>query len=390
MDVSKAIDRIPTELWLTILQFATEIEEWNEFARDPVTLVPDFKYKHEFQIDFIPGHLLNKARMTRRRVVLVCKSWYDMCLPMLWSHLVIRGEDFLRKLPLISQRLDSRPELASFILRLDIRYDMYLYHGDSHRIDKLNQFLHFYLFPRLHRLRALCAPPMHATGDYNINTEVVFLESASSYPGYDDWITRPHFWKNTRVLHVELDPHRLSGSPVSVVFPRLIRLRITTDGDSNIIKDIVSLWKTPKLETLSLWCTSSSLSTSFMTLSRGTLTSLHLYGWRSFVGNLVELPKLRTLFLVRCFLTDWHTVIVAPSLEAIHFQDRQADFLCNSDCSTFINLFTPIFSKYPLCKTISQYQFVPKSEPRKVVVTIGQGGKLYFEPPLNPLDDHDL
>jgi hypothetical protein len=389
MDLSKAVDRIPPELWMTILRFATEIEECDEFAQDPIALVPDFKSRYGFETGFIPQHTLNEALVTRRRVVLVCKSWYDMCLPILWSHLVIKAEDWINKLSLISDLLDSRPEIGSFVVRLDIAYLGPLYDGDLYKIEKLNRFLHLHLFPRLHKLRALYAPLMHATGDFDINPEVVVLDSASSSYEYEDWATRSHFWKNTRILQVELDPYRISGSPVSVTFPRLIRLRIITHGDI-FVKNIVSLWQAPNLETLSLCCRNRPLLTSYITLSRDRLTCLHLYACLSLVGSPVELPKLTNLFLERCLVTNWHTVVVAPSLETIHFRDGKTTFLCNENRGTFINLLNEIFSTYPLCKVIALYRSVSGSEPRETVATVGDGGKLYFEPPLDPVNYQGL
>jgi hypothetical protein len=234
-----ATDRIPTELWMTILRFATETEEWNEHL---ITLVPDFKSRHRSERVFFSERTLREAMVTRRHVVLVCKSWYDMCLPVLWSHLIISVEDWLKKLPLISDLLDSRPELGSFVVRLVIRYGRILSYGCLYKIEKLNQFLHIHLFPRLHRLRALYAPPMHATGNFNINPEIVVLDPGGSYPGYEDCITRPRFWRNARILQVELDSCQVSESPVPVMFPCLIRLRITIlDDDGIAIKNIVSL-----------------------------------------------------------------------------------------------------------------------------------------------------
>jgi hypothetical protein len=390
MDLSKAVDQIPPELWMTILRFATEIEKCDEFARDPITLIPNFSSNQSNQLGFIDPHLLREALMTRLRVVLVCKSWRDMCLPILWSHLVIKTEEWLNKLPPIWDVLDSRPELGSFVIRLDIDYPNFSYPEESETAERINQFLHIRLFPHLHKLRVLYVPLLHATGDFNINPEVVVLHSRYSDYYYEDWDARSHFWKNARILQVELDPSRIRRAPELILFPHLIRLRIMTQGDDTNINDIVSLWQAPKLETLSLLCRNRPLLTSFITLSRDTLTCLHLYTCRSLVGSPVELPKLRNIFLDRCFVTNWHTFIVAPSLETIHFRDGQTALLCDANRGTFINLLTDISSSYPLCKTISQYWHVVNSEPSKSVATVGYGGKLYFEPPLDPLDDYDL
>ncbi|CCA71405.1 hypothetical protein PIIN_05345 [Serendipita indica DSM 11827] len=91
---------LPTELWLDIFEKSTELPGFHEMNIDPEILyaqTPDLRRPSPCHSDILRGVI-----ETRRRIILVCRRWYQMGVRLLWSHLVIwRGRSVASDSPLI-------------------------------------------------------------------------------------------------------------------------------------------------------------------------------------------------------------------------------------------------------------------------------------------------
>lgn len=92
---------LPDELWVDIFEKSSEVPA---IDIDPDTLsaqAPEIRRPS-------PWHWSNiqRAIKTRRNIVLVCKRWYRIGIPVLWSHLIIwRGQNANDESPLIPEEL---------------------------------------------------------------------------------------------------------------------------------------------------------------------------------------------------------------------------------------------------------------------------------------------
>jgi hypothetical protein len=404
MNRSGAINRIPTELWTMIFCFATEVPNWDEFARDHPTLIPNLVSKSPSEPCFFPRDIRRETLRTRLHLVLVCKHWCHVAMPVLWSHLVIDVIKWLRNRSQVRSMLNAKSYLCSFITRLDIEYPAEpdpLYEDDAKVIKGVKKLLHNHLFPHLHKLRVLYAPHAVAIGEFPIYPEVTCLypggyisyrhsvlendDGGTDYP----WDPRSHFWRNTRILDVDLGSSELSFEKAStgepIVFPRLDQLRIRLGINTAILASIVSRWQAPKLETLSIWFEDFQIRLPLLAWSRLTIVSLHLQGCADIESNPVELPKLRQLFIRKCFTKGWYKVIVAPNLEAIQFEDHHVDILYAERRGVFIDYIARIFKIYLACQSVSYLHWeadMPK--PTNLVWTVSRDP--HFEIKFEPLD----
>ncbi|KAF6748360.1 hypothetical protein DFP72DRAFT_574837 [Ephemerocybe angulata] len=112
---------IPTELWLRIFQFATNIIE-------PGSECPRIDYTSPLccVLPSLPLGTVQKTLKTKRALVLVCKQWNFMATPFLYHHLTISTQSALEKL-ISTLSDDTDPNKGSFyghlVKRLDVTPD---------------------------------------------------------------------------------------------------------------------------------------------------------------------------------------------------------------------------------------------------------------------------
>ncbi|KAF6748368.1 hypothetical protein DFP72DRAFT_1049575 [Ephemerocybe angulata] len=109
---------IPTELWLRIFQFATNLIE-------PGSECPRIDYTGPLccVLPSLPPGTVQKALKTKRALVLVCKRWNFMATPFLYHHLTISTQSALEKL-ISTLSDDTDPNKGSFYGRLVKRLDV--------------------------------------------------------------------------------------------------------------------------------------------------------------------------------------------------------------------------------------------------------------------------
>ena len=83
-DIEK-LPNLPTEVWLLILQFATEV---------PFAFLPTFESPFDLPSRPTPKEMtaeLSRSLITKRYVVLVCKAWNEIATPSLYSTVLLRS-----------------------------------------------------------------------------------------------------------------------------------------------------------------------------------------------------------------------------------------------------------------------------------------------------------
>jgi hypothetical protein len=403
MDLSKAIDRIPTELWMTIFHFATTIENYDEFARGSTTIIPDLIHDNLSTSGpcFIPRNTLLEALRARLRIVLVCKRWYDIGLPILWSHLVIEVPKWSYYRSRIRAMLGQKPELCSLIVRLGVEHWTQDVRRRCLSVDEMTevqsdirQFLERHLFPKMQKLRVLRIPEYLSICELSIHREFTSIypvnQNEIRYDTTSIRDPRSLTLVNTRILDFDMDQFE---KRTTFDLPHLQQLRFASNWRV-YVEEVVFRWRAPRLESLSVLCYSFRLHTSSLAWSRMTLVSLHLQDFTWLEGYPVELPKLRNLFLQQYPLNFWHGTLIAPNLEAIHLKNTNIDALYDSYRDTFISFFAQMFQGYPSCETIYYYRRSSLPGPNMVIVTVRERTEpefeLNFEPPLASFDDHNL
>ncbi|KAF6753339.1 hypothetical protein DFP72DRAFT_902793 [Ephemerocybe angulata] len=123
MEPRSAPQPIPTELWLRIFHFATNIIE-------PGSECPRIDYPGRLRcvLPSLPPGTVQKALKTKRALVLVCKQWNFMATPfrILYHHLSISTQSALEKL-ISTLSDDTGPNKGSFYGRLVKRLDLKRY-----------------------------------------------------------------------------------------------------------------------------------------------------------------------------------------------------------------------------------------------------------------------
>jgi len=113
---------LPVELWVDIFSFATdENEYWAERQGHRCILSnPFFTAREESLLQDPMACCIRRLVRTRYSIILVCKSWYFMGIPILWSHLQIKENDTRGVSTTIYCAIKRNPTLASYVARVTI------------------------------------------------------------------------------------------------------------------------------------------------------------------------------------------------------------------------------------------------------------------------------
>ena len=119
----RGLDRFPLELWEEIFALATDIDDLG------VNKEGNWSKNQRYFFDthdegFLRGLTILQSQYflrTRYSLVLVCKSWYILCIQILWSHLYIEENNVRTVAPLLYSVLKHNPRLASYVVQLTIR-----------------------------------------------------------------------------------------------------------------------------------------------------------------------------------------------------------------------------------------------------------------------------
>ncbi|PVF98268.1 hypothetical protein CPB86DRAFT_797414 [Serendipita vermifera] len=366
----RTIHDLPEEMLQEILAFAT-CADFDEFA-------------HDSTFEPVPSRGLSPNYISadiiwvfedRLSVVLVCKSWYKLGLRFLYSHLRLDISWWNHNRDQFTKLLSREPTLCSYIIRLDLSESSDEF-DESDPFDEpttpdttdskrdFRQFIKTHLFPHLTNLRLLCSNYTLASGDYPIYPAIVNLSEEGKGlmvwgpPDYY-WDGASHFWRNARVLELDLEYCGFSddsSSFRSVSLPRLEQLVLKESTDPGIMNQIGASWTAPNLHTLILYFSHVEFSIGSISWASKTLVNL-LLASEYFVGNtLVEFPVLQTLVIQQCFTKGWREFVFAPALKTIAFEDGVMDGFYKRDRDKFARQIADTLTRYPLCNSITFYR----------------------------------
>jgi hypothetical protein len=330
---------LPVELWHEIFTIAANPHERMQEVLHSV-LTPLFFSKEEdiFRKPFTPQHRLSLR--TRHSIILVCKSWYFMGIPILWYHLHFNEEDPRKIGTMIYSAIRRNPTLASHVVRLTIRSVLFRRENlvlpeTIHTVEKF--------VPLLTNLEAISCSLPYATHIYPVTRPrlVILINCGQIKSPHSSirnrligsvtpllWIS---FWIHCNTLSLSLFrpvvfEEEYNGHQLR--FENLTSLRLEVFNEA-VIRWIERCWQFPVLKDLSLIYTASIGFIAFLgrvqtTLERLEMSDLHDSPHRDYDHtHEVELPKLREISLVDVFRWSerrrqgWFTAIKAPDLRKV-------------------------------------------------------------------------
>lgn len=329
-------DKLPVELWTEIFTLATIIPGKDEFSVDGavynvmvcegpvIASSPSFEEISE----------MNKARL---QLIKTCKYWRLIATPLLWSHLRVNVSGSQTVINSMCTALVSKPELASYIRRLDIIFPFDQRSCPSFIPEKIFgqplPSLKIFTCPfSLHPVVANCQP------------DVVVLETADF--AISQFKPQNSVWNNVRILHVHfIATLCFSEQPEVVHFTRLENFYVKDKG-SNISWYLVKYWEVPSLRILSIDSSdreNSAYWVSWLTKVASRLEKLQL-SIRADVdrSEVILMPRLRVLYI--SFNYHGWIPVKAPLLHRAGYYDIQwlSSVYLNRRAKILVELFPTI------------------------------------------------
>lgn len=336
-----------------------------------------FNYGKPFLSRYTPHREQRRAYHARLAVVLVCQVWYTIGIEFLWSHLVLSRESWEQRSTNWISSLE--PNVWTYVRRLDITFNEHNNAEDT-SIDSFQTFLQDQVFPHLTRIQVLCAPHSLATGVHSSKPKIIFLYPGGQFdPDPDDdtyfvegcfrWDIGNHFWTRAQILDLDFELTEFSEEQLfncrgDIIFQHLKRLCIRSVHMETIVSHITSHWKAPELQFLSLRVETveSEIWIPLLEWAKETLTILHISAFEFDEPDLpsgdsfIVFPVLESLFIERCFYTNWIKVIGAPLLTQLYFCDSSMDQIYRRDCTRFAEILTLSLSYFPLCTLVVSHK----------------------------------
>lgn len=299
-------------------------------------------------LDEYEQHCLFKFRIT---LVLVCKSWYFMAVPLLWRHVRIIVNEKYDHLASISETLKNDPSFASHIRRLSVHTTLPM---SSEHTQLLKETL-----VRLTRLQFVSLPRLR--GSIPMSTGIVLR-----YGGLE----------NTSV-----------SDPVPSTLPGITHI-VAKEASAEEVRWFSGVWDLSSVCVLSATGRVSNLWAQTLR-SMVQLEKLELLmSSRLLVGNempeYLDMPKLKMLCLSfptnslpDDFLQLWFDYIRAPNLQRLVLHPisfKNPDKLENHNRNYLLNKLQTVTNDYPKLR-----QFAIFTEKARIISREGKGGLIARE-----------
>lgn len=280
---------LPVEMWQRILSYAVDLYQYQEEEHHGFF----FSQKVEALLHDPSDEQIGTLIRRRLSIVLVCRSWYFMGIPILWSHLQI-GQDNPKDVAThIHKRIKQNPSLASHITQFSI-----LPHTPTPTSRNLIPVVGKIL-PLLSNLQVIACPldfSLHLPA--SLQLKMILLEGSGEYFSTLSQPSTP-LWHTCQTLSLTFGEAEWNDLPEhpQLTFNNLInlRLRISNAGAAEWIQ---SSWNTPVLRNLSFMPIAGTPWIEFLKRNRLNLQTAQLPGyWASSPGSIL-MPKLRELHLV--------------------------------------------------------------------------------------------
>jgi hypothetical protein len=313
--------RLPVEIWRHIFSLATNVLEQDEFSLDEAS------YHWMPWNSAAPSGLIHEAQLeeiikTRFCIIQVCKAWYFIGLPGLWSHLRLGCSKWDLSQLRAQYSLIKKPELAPFVRRLTIRYRSTSDHPPS-----LN-FIAKKLLPLFTSLKIISCPLVCCIDKWPLPGEIAILQSHSRFRTRSDFaaVSGLSRWENIRILSVDFGVGASAAvfnicreldtinSGLDILFPHLQSLQLFT-FEADTIQYITSRWQLPSLKTLLIKGIRSSVWGGLLENHKTKLEALVLNDYDEPVMPHITFPQLRTLYFRAAEYSGVYDAISAPRLE---------------------------------------------------------------------------
>jgi hypothetical protein len=322
---------LPVELWEEIFSIATDADAyWAEKQGSWCTISNPFFTTTEEDLLRDPMACDNLGLLrTRHSIILVCKSWYFMGIPILWSHLQFNEKDSRNVATMIYSALKRNPTLASHVLRLTIKSVIFRRSNllEPEKVLAVAKFV-----PLLTNIEAISCSLPYATHLYpSIQPGIVMLGnhgiSGSSFihnaVGSVNLMSRDSFWIHCRTLSLTLKKGLWDFQDIDrreIKFDNLVDFRLDVEY-KGVLEWIRRYWNFPILKHLHIINTAWMDRMEFLNRVHFTLEKLQIYrnnysGWSSEVlmPNLKEIQWVNVKSLHIWPRDNWYDLIKAPNL----------------------------------------------------------------------------
>lgn len=283
---------------------------------------------------------------TRRSIALVCKAWYDIVIPVLWSHIRINLDTSVARLQTLSQVLKANQAFASSVKRLSIEGGNN-YASTSSKIvwPKEKDRAFEKIASRLTNLRIITCPHNLARGYHSClhpDIGIIYHDPRNhTRVTYDSLAYANHFWYHSQTLYFTFPgepwfPTRpRSQRFIFPTFPNLVHLKLEVT-EFTTTEWITGCWDLPRLRTLSISSPRSTRWIKFIAkfhLSLEALEILLIHGFQDMTFDHrqepLTFPKLKAYCLSIPLYTDgsnqiaaWIKYVNAPILHRFSFHAR--------------------------------------------------------------------
>lgn len=304
---ARAIERIPTEIWIDIFHRMVGISIIDEFGLNGAAYVLVDRHSQPNVGSIMP---VKESHAFRSRLIItkVCKHWYRIGIQALWSHIRIQlNNTEFRALNEIRNAIKRDSALASFVIRCSLLAALETTFNEI-LMSEIRLLIQNFSY-----LKILYCPQ-----EYTIASPLSSLEVAVVAPGFGSYrggmliVTRPSF-QNARTLVINfngLSGLKLECHPIS--FLRLENLRIQVT-DTMIADCVIRYWKVPNLRIVSITSHVTSPWLDFLETWNKELCIMELsledHDW----PREISLPVLREALFSAKQYTHW--MLNAPRLE---------------------------------------------------------------------------
>jgi F-box-like len=331
---------LPVEIWAEIFTIATIASDSNfdttviPLLAPPKTMWEQPRILDDYQYE---SWRTFEPYSTRRSLTLVCKSWYFMVNPILWSNLRVDLRKPSADLEHLHHALAQNRYLAQQVICIFIRATDKWYNGSPLVPEETVKAQHICLLdkivPKLTQLRMLSCPTYIAERvSWKIRPDIVMLYDSHSREETEwKWSYCSHFWDSCQTLILThfysyyYSPlpggHAAANGPI---FKNLVNLRIRLEHPAPT-QYITNMWLLPVLQSLSVTSNGMHHWATLFDRVKSTLENLEIavdeedYPFPSL--STITMPRLKALCIrVRAATWEegatiwWVNYITAPEI----------------------------------------------------------------------------
>lgn len=321
---------LPIELWQHIFSIITSPYIYYNDGYDICSINPAWVYSRDDKlVPNIPEPEEYQSLLgARLSIVMVCKSWYFIGLPMLWSTLRIPEVNRNQCGTSVYKTIKHNPAIASyvhvlFIAEEQLSEDKYIALGNPEHLIKAIP-----LFTNMTTL--VCSFSVAAVLSPNLQVKSVHIHGTYNSRGLERFWTYGlamgnYFWYNCTTLsltHLRSD-WRVPQQRDQIFFPNLLSLRVILILEE-LIEWVGEMWEMPALQYL--WIIHNKIHpyAKLLRRVRSTLKTLQIAMQLGGHGHMIDMAGLEELYLYNFTLyghlqTSWKSFLQAQTLQRIIF-----------------------------------------------------------------------